>query len=429
MSDNLVCFASGSRQMWRVNLCVLNTDTNKAFALDMCSSINSLTTLTCQYGLLMATAAGNSVRVILAGRAQQGSTVVKTLARSVLDGLDFVNFVRLLDIEGKIVLNVALNSQVGLLQFALRITEKADNGELQIAFEELQEVRQRDYANCYATQEIELEDGSRELVSAVVNDGLMGAVYRNVRETGVLVPDSEERIDWVFHLEGVNPNDRHADQPHYAVINQRGVMAICMERQRNSIVVFPNVLKVNDRSTLPICFSTTENASCVVFSQTGNILAASSREHVWLISTTPSAMEAHATKQIPLPTQRLDQTFDHICGVSFSENRLFVGDSSGIYEFEILGVQTLKSLCIKWFIQDLKNEEGVLSKMENWKERLPTDIVEAVCPSEKQDVEFEGLQITRPQMRAPPVHQEANLYVQFFFLFLSLLISFVVMNY
>jgi hypothetical protein len=157
------------------------------------------------------------------------------------------------------------------------------------------------------------------------------------------------------------------------------------------VLILPDVFSSNQNA---IWIDMAEDACQLAFSKNGNILAVCSRTEVLLYSTTEESVSNYFTRNSPLLYQQLERRFDDITGLSFSENKLFVADCDCIVEFELLGLGSLKSLCVKEVLRVLQADPSFLSQ-----ESVPVDVANAIWPSNDEKVEFDGEEVVEEEKR------------------------------
>ena len=162
------------------------------------------------------------------------------------------------------------------------------------------------------------------------------------------------------------------------------------------MLVFPSVLDVTLPQTVPIVMDYDEVMATLAFSHDGRILAVCSRTRVYLYPM--SDVARHAAERTPLPVQQLPDSFFRITGLSFSASRLFVADAFGIFEYNVLGVGSLKDLCVRRVLRCMQDNPNYVNF-----DALPCDVADALRPSERDEVEFAGVQVKAAPRNIEPV--------------------------
>lgn len=414
LSDSMVCFVGGSSR-GRLSLCVLQCDANRAVALaPLPGRATSIHCCSSRYGTLIAVGGNgydDGMTVFCVGR-KEGKVALLASAKTDGDELGHTNYVRFhISGDGTVLVNQAVNAQRGVLQWAVKLAETAEDGSLEMKLELANELTQRDYPNCMTAREVENEEtGETVCVGTCVNDGMLGSVFTIDRSTGIIDASSQRPLDAWFAPQDANINrqSRSSNQPHYCAISNRGLFAVAFEQKEKAVLLFPSVLKLTSLTTLPISLNFPEVMVNIAFSADGNMLAACSRKSVFVFATTPAALEDHYVLHKPLPVQRLDRNFVHVTGLAFSEHKLFVSDNTGVFEFSVLGVASLKDLCVRTVVELLKKDPLFVNVAD-----LPWDVANAIQPSADSGVVFEGEELTSStdaSMRAamPPLEAQGG---------------------
>lgn len=315
ISDTSVCFVGPS------GVCMLDSVTRKAFLVIDGQHVYSVTAVVLPEarGALVACCGSDGMKVAYVGRDNGRLRVMATCGDPEPPSMN--NFVRLTHTHGVTVLTRCFNSNRGVQQFV--VTYDASRG---ITLTLARSIAQRDWPNAALPCP---EHG----LMFVVNDGQLSSACP-LDEVGLVVTGADAVI--LDHLFAGARAGRSSGQPQYVGVSRNGTVAFAVERE-NGLLVLPSLASASDAKAidnLPYCGGV---AKGVAISADGELVCLVTRNCAYVIFLADPEQ---------YPMQKLEG-FQHINGVAFCGNTLFVTDAAAVHVLERSSVASLRHLCME----------------------------------------------------------------------------------